>query len=813
MKNFKKTLKKSIFGFTLIELLVSLGAMVMLLAIVFNTFYVSKKSYLTADELTNIRQNGRAALELLARDIRMMGFGIDLTNDQPKICYAGPYQLVFNANLDCINEDTNLNGLLDSGEDLNSNGFLDQCVDTIGQQEISMVPGNLPANVYNPPMQYTSGAETIRLTMDTGTDSDTSSGYVTYDDNEDSYFDNDGDPNTKNTENPHDYIIMRDTNGAGLQPVAFHVRGWGGANDNYPNSSNSRPMPLFQYWGHFNDDAEAPDDEPLDLWGDTDGNGILSNGEITAWVGADTPANTNAGKLVWATEDDGSGGGTAGDGILNGTEDRNGNGKLDTTLDDALMRIVITVTMESSKVDMDHDEPEVSTDENTYHYYVDEFYADIMPRNLQLKGAPGLVIAPPPTPGTSSSPTVTMTSSLTPTMTPTMTLTMTPTLTQTPTMTPTLTPTMTSGLVDCLITMTLTEYADYWEVETPVYVARLEKDTGVINYLNLTSGHVLTSDTGSSPSGGWWGHGNLLAMDNGNRIQVIHGQQSGASVLLITDNYFEKIFSVSNSNGDRTGNAFYYFRPFVIEEEIWSNYDFYSNVNYDYNTILNDYNGITVDTTIPSDFEGPISSTLGHWAGWDTANEWFPIFSWYESGGDADSFMHRNSSSNSNTFGIGRDDTVESGIHLTTYYSFHQRDDTFSGNDSYTEVTDSYWDPAICIVEKTPCGNGIAKGTYNGFKPKYGAYDFTGKANEVEFNIYCTRKVYKPIFRIDGFEAAQEGAIHVHPACDTGGTYYTCDDLRFGVWKVGDEAYVQFKFDLEPGTYHYIMKPGHLDIN
>jgi hypothetical protein len=29
---------------------------------------------------------------------------------------------------------------------------------------------------------------------------------------------------------------MSDINGAGLQPVAFHARGWGGANDNYPNT-------------------------------------------------------------------------------------------------------------------------------------------------------------------------------------------------------------------------------------------------------------------------------------------------------------------------------------------------------------------------------------------------------------------------------------------------------------------------------------------------------------------------------------------------------------------------------------------------
>jgi hypothetical protein len=812
---FNKISKKKILGFTLIEILVSLAVLTLMMGLVFNTFYASKKSYTISDELTNIRQNARAALELMSRDVRMMGYGIDLTNNQSKICYAGPYSLIFNANLDCVNEDVNLNGRLDTGEDLNGNGLLDNCVDVSGQQVVAMVPGALPTVLYNPPMQYTSGAETVRFTMDTGTSSDSSTGYVTYADNEDNFFNNDGDVSTKNTQNPHDYFIMNDINGAGLQPISFHTRGWGGANDNYPNSSKSRPMPLFQYWGHFYDNPGiAPADEPLDLWGDTNHDGVLENSEIIAWVGSDTPGSTNVGKLVWATEDNGAGGGTAGDGILNGTEDRNGNGLLDTSIDDVVRRIVITVTVETPTIDKDHVDPIYSSSNTKYNYYVDQFTADIMPRNLQLKGAPGLVISTPATPVPSPSGT-TPVSSVTMTMTRTMTLTRTPTMTRTLTPTMTVTATPTPASVDCLVTLILTEYPTYWEVVGPVYAAHLEKSSGVINYLEIPSaGRLFTSDTGSGSSGGYWGYGNILVdVGGGSTVRIIHGQETDASVQLVWDKYFEKKFAVTNTNGSYNGTITYYFRPYVIQEDLLASNAYYSNINFNYNTILNDYNGTTVDTTIPSSWEGPITSNNGRWSGWDTAYPWFAQFTWFESGGSVNTYMHRNDSNNSNTFAIGRNDTCHAGITLNNYHSFLERNDSLSGTTAYTDVVGSYWNPANCIIERTPCQGGQAKGTYNGFKPKYGAYDFTASANEIEFNIYCTRKVYKPVFHISGFNPAQKGAVHVHPACDTGSNFYECDMLRFGVWKEQNEAYVQFKFDLEPGTYHYVFKPGDLQTN
>ena len=61
-------------GFTLVELLVALAITGMVLAAVTNLFISSNKLYTVQSKVSNVQQDIRAAMSIMARDIRMAGF-------------------------------------------------------------------------------------------------------------------------------------------------------------------------------------------------------------------------------------------------------------------------------------------------------------------------------------------------------------------------------------------------------------------------------------------------------------------------------------------------------------------------------------------------------------------------------------------------------------------------------------------------------------------------------------------------------------------------------------------------------------------
>jgi type II secretion system protein J len=65
-------------GFTLVELLVALAIMSVVLAAIITMFSFYKKSYTTQNVSADVQQNIRAAMELMAQDIRQAG--LDPTN-------------------------------------------------------------------------------------------------------------------------------------------------------------------------------------------------------------------------------------------------------------------------------------------------------------------------------------------------------------------------------------------------------------------------------------------------------------------------------------------------------------------------------------------------------------------------------------------------------------------------------------------------------------------------------------------------------------------------------------------------------------
>lgn len=73
MKSLHSPIKK-LAGFTLIELMIAIAISVILLNGVLQIFQSSKQSYRVADNLGRVQENARYALDVLAREIRQVGF-------------------------------------------------------------------------------------------------------------------------------------------------------------------------------------------------------------------------------------------------------------------------------------------------------------------------------------------------------------------------------------------------------------------------------------------------------------------------------------------------------------------------------------------------------------------------------------------------------------------------------------------------------------------------------------------------------------------------------------------------------------------
>jgi type IV pilus assembly protein PilW len=61
-------------GFTLVELMVSLAMTAFLIGAIYLTFGVQRQRFATEEQIIEIQQNGRVAMEFLSREVRMAGF-------------------------------------------------------------------------------------------------------------------------------------------------------------------------------------------------------------------------------------------------------------------------------------------------------------------------------------------------------------------------------------------------------------------------------------------------------------------------------------------------------------------------------------------------------------------------------------------------------------------------------------------------------------------------------------------------------------------------------------------------------------------
>ena len=108
-------------GFTLIELLIAMAVAGIVAGAIFTAFLSQQKSYLAQEQVSEMQQNLRAALDIMARDIRMAGYsrgepGFGITDISPRdkddnidVTITGNGSFEFTADLDD-------NGTVSSGE-------------------------------------------------------------------------------------------------------------------------------------------------------------------------------------------------------------------------------------------------------------------------------------------------------------------------------------------------------------------------------------------------------------------------------------------------------------------------------------------------------------------------------------------------------------------------------------------------------------------------------------------------------------------------------------------------------------------------
>src|SRR5512145_1839501 len=89
-------------GFTLVELLIGLAIASILLGIVYNVFIAQRRGHVVQEQVAEMQQNARIAADELTRAIKGIGYNVDRakTPPQEKLLYCGPYEILFNSDLD-----------------------------------------------------------------------------------------------------------------------------------------------------------------------------------------------------------------------------------------------------------------------------------------------------------------------------------------------------------------------------------------------------------------------------------------------------------------------------------------------------------------------------------------------------------------------------------------------------------------------------------------------------------------------------------------------------------------------------------------
>jgi type II secretory pathway pseudopilin PulG len=223
-------------GFTLMELVLALIVAGLATVATMAVFGAQNRASDQRRAEVDAQQNARAAMDALVRDLRMAGTNIDRFHRQVAVIDAAPYQIAFNGD---VRSGVGGDGSMYATEQMPISGGA------------NYVPGSFLDENLEELVRFNNGAETVRLTFDVDDD-----GAVTA-----------GDSLAGNS-TVNDFQLVREVNGGADEIVAYGLRGLGARPD------GSLPPPVFQYWGLFDGATE------LVLWGDDNGDGELSSGEI-----------------------------------------------------------------------------------------------------------------------------------------------------------------------------------------------------------------------------------------------------------------------------------------------------------------------------------------------------------------------------------------------------------------------------------------------------------------------------------------------------------------------------------------------------
>jgi len=138
-------------GFTLVELMITLMVLAVVMVALTMVMYSASHNKTSVNNRVESEQGARVALDMMARDIRSAGYGVDLKSvpAQPPIAYVDSMQILVNANFsgDVGTRDT-------TAYDPNGNPR----------------PAPLNGTSWQPPIKFNSAAETIRWTLDVNND-------------------------------------------------------------------------------------------------------------------------------------------------------------------------------------------------------------------------------------------------------------------------------------------------------------------------------------------------------------------------------------------------------------------------------------------------------------------------------------------------------------------------------------------------------------------------------------------------------------------------------------------------------------------
>ena len=205
-------LRGSTQGFTLLELLISMAITMMVFVMVATVFLQMRKVSRRQEMDVAMIQEARIGVAEMARLIRMAGYHRDNEHEQPAIIEAAPFQLTFNADL--------------------SSEFQ-------ALPSKAMIPLDGLNSYVAPETPFETGAETIRLTLDSDDDGD-----IEPDD-----IDDNNNPAEELTENPDDLTLVKEINGRYDRQLTIGARGPYYANrPGHAADRKTNLTPMFQYY-------------------------------------------------------------------------------------------------------------------------------------------------------------------------------------------------------------------------------------------------------------------------------------------------------------------------------------------------------------------------------------------------------------------------------------------------------------------------------------------------------------------------------------------------------------------------------------